>query len=90
MIIYAYNEKRGLLNLTKAVTIQYYGKPERQLGIHEGTLLIASYENGSKFVLHDITLDEIYRCIQQDTNKTFFIQWEKIGPHVGSTLELEE
>ena len=88
-MIYAYYEKRGLLNLAKAVTIQYYGKPERQLGIHEGTILIASYADGSKYVLHGISLDEIYRSIQQGSSKTFFIKWEKVGPAVGSTLEFE-
>jgi len=88
-MIYAYNEKKGLLNLTKAISIQYYGKTERQLGIHEGTILIAAYGDGSKYVLHGVTLDEIYRSIQQGSSKTFFIQWEKVGPAAGATLQFE-
>lgn len=88
-MIYAYNEKKGLLNLTEAIAIQYYGKPERQIGLHEGTILIASYADGSKYVLHGLSLDDIYRCIQQGSNKTFFVKWEKIGPAAGSTLEFE-
>ena len=87
MLIYAYSEKKGLLNLSKAIAIQYYGKSERQVGLYEGTMLIASYEDGSKYVLHNINLDEIHRCIQQGSSKTFFIKWEKIGPTAGPTLE---
>ncbi|MFC1512865.1 hypothetical protein ACFL5J_00265 [Thermodesulfobacteriota bacterium] len=89
MLIYAYSEKKGLLNLSNAIAIQYYGKAERQTGLHEGTLLIASYADGSKYVLHDITLDEINRSIMKGINKTFFIKWEKIGPFSGSSLEFD-
>ena len=89
VLIYAYNEKKGLLNLSMAIDIQYYGKAERQIGLHEGTMLIASYADGSRYVLHDITLDEIYRCVKQEANKTFFIKWEKIGPFARSSLEYE-
>ena len=89
MLIYAYNEKKGMLNLTKAISIQYYGKAQRQIGLHEGTMLIATYEDGDKYVLHGITLDEYNRCVQKGENKTFFIQWDKIGPAAGSSLEFE-
>lgn len=77
-MLYAYAEKKGLLNLSKAVAIYYYGSAERQVGLHEGSKLIATYEDGSKYLLHGITLDEITRSIQQGTNKTFFIKWEPI------------
>lgn len=80
MLIYAYAEKKGLLNLSKAISICYLGSAERQIGLHEGSKLIATYENGSKYVLHGITLDEIHRGIQQGTNKTFFIKWEQDSP----------
>ena len=89
MLIYAYNEKKGLLNLTKAISIQYYGKSERQIGLHEGSMLIATYEDGNKYVLHGITLDEINRCVQKGEDKSFFIKWEKIGPAAASSLEFD-
>lgn len=89
MLIYAYSEKKGLLNLTEAISIQYYGTAERQVGLHEGTMLIAAYADGSKYVLHEITLDEIQRSVQQGNNKTFFIKWEQIGPVAGATLAFE-
>ena len=89
MLIYAYSEKKGLLNLTAAISIEYYGAAERQVGLHEGTMLIAAYADGGKYVLQGITLDEISRCIQQGTNKTFYIQWERIGPAVASSLAFE-
>ena len=80
MLIYAYYEKKGLLNLSKAISIEYYGTAPRQIGLHEGTMLIATYEDGSKYVLHGITLDEIYRSVLQGKSKTFFVKWDKIGP----------
>ena len=89
MLIYAYNEKKGLINLTKACTIEYYGSAQRQVGIHEGTMLVATYENGNKYILHGITLDEIYRSLHKGESKTFFIQWEQIGPTIASTVEFK-
>ena len=88
-MIYAYYEKKGLLCLSLAVTIEYYGAAPRQIGLHEGTMLIASYGDGSKYVLHGITLDEINRAIIQGTSKTFFITWERLGPPVGPALQFE-
>lgn len=89
MLLYAYYEKKGLLNLAKAICIEYYGSAPRQIGLHEGTILIASYEDGSRYVVHGITLDEINRCIVQQASKTFFAKWEKIGPAAGASLEFE-
>lgn len=89
MLLYVYDSKKGFLNLGKAIAIEYYGKVQRKAGLHEGTTLLVSFEDGSRYVIYGITLDEIQHSIITGKNKTFARKWEKVGPMPDAILELE-
>lgn len=89
MLIYVYDEKKGLLNLTNATTIEYYGKSPRRVGLHGGTTLLVSYSDGSKYLVYGITLNDLHQMIAMGKNRTFMRTWERIGSLPDMSLEFE-
>ncbi|MGV1098564.1 hypothetical protein ACUUL3_04040 [Thiovibrio sp. JS02] len=80
MVIYVYDEKKGLLNLTQATTVEYYGKSPRRSGLATGgTMLILSYPDGSRYLVYGITLNDLQLMISQGKDRTILRKWEKIG-----------
>lgn len=89
MLLYVFDEKKGLLNLTNATTIEYYGKAPRRVGSHGGTTLLVSYPDGSKYLVYGITLNDIHQMIALGKNRTFMRTWEILGPLPDMTLQFE-
>ncbi len=80
MLITVYDEKKGLLNLTLAVSIEYYGKAPRRLTGHKGTVLLATFADGAKYLIYGVSLNDLHLSISQNKNRTFMRKWERIGP----------
>ena len=89
MVIYIYDEKKGLLNLTNAKTVEYYGKSARRVGFKGGTTLLASYPDGSRYFVHGVSLNDLHLIITQGNSRTFIRSWEQMGPTTDLTLEFE-
>ncbi|HIJ79330.1 MAG: hypothetical protein OEY01_10125 [Desulfobulbaceae bacterium] len=89
MVIYIYDEKKGLLNLTNATTIEYYGKSPRRVGFQGGTTLLVSYPDGNRYFVYGVSLNDLHLIIAQGKSRTFIRSWERIGPVSDLTLEFE-
>jgi len=90
MLIYIYDEKKGLLNLTQAISVEYYGKSPRRIGLATGgTMLLASFPDGSRYLVYGISLNDLHLMISQEKSRTVLRKWEKISSVPDVALELE-